>query len=993
MASSFAVYASQFINNTIPANLTRPASSEHESEHPMFFSFTTDANSRPGSPRAIEDREEEEYDLDDPHMELLGSGRGYLTDIGGSESSAQGGGWLANQLPSQEQRRGNRLDEQEDELELSESDSELPSGLIHSGIRTKTKSLPQSSPLPPPPRVLPRTLAVDLTESLLPQSDDKFTLNLRTKYNDALWTTLWLSAVSVCYIAAFVLLFTTHAPASDSAPYPTLLHTLPLLIPLILFSALAAYTHIFFILFLRLSLRSRVSDPIIFLSALGTPIVLAACTVWAWGASFGSGTGTTLRIFSLIPLVLAIYISYRLYRLFTSPGQVEFTTVPLLLTLSTQILSSNPLLLAFSPFLLFVLFLGSMPFGVLGARLLISGTISLIPTLIVWLWSWAVVRGVLRVVSAGVVGGWYFGVPRVGIARDIEDEAGDPDDTDADLEPPPQVLSDAPSHNFWTFPSRSLKLNTFTFHSAFHRAVHTSLGSISCAAVVLGGIDVFLLLFFILKASLRLICSLVLTLGFIILPTLIMVLLTGIMNLPSFLGLFAQAVLSCLPNPVVGFVSRSILSGVILGGPSAVAMGPGMFALRAALERVVLWGSTWMVRYGLTWGSSFVVNWVQEYFGQTGRTRRGRKSRRGRTATANSNQAQEYIDAITNRATSLPTLSMVTSPTSKYALIYVGLTGKSFMESLNALKGMSARKKRASNGREEELDLLIGSDPETESLYAELLPITLLLLTPLSLSLPSALLTYLFVARTLGVVELAPISALLAAVTTSLVGIFCVGLVKDVVDGMRVCLMLWERERSGAEREGEEEREDDEERKSRREMVARAFDLQNRTQRKNIPSASGPSPGSTAPAPVAGPSRQPQAPHPPSPPGPSGPPTRPFALSSSAFSPSPYSPYEMDEASPPLTMDGMDAVDLVPQWEQPVEAVTEVAGEGDAEADIDPFALDHDVSDSESPFKELESREGRDSRAGVLKFSGSGSGSGSSGLGGLGLGGSSGLFG
>lgn len=51
--------------------------------------------------------------------------------------------------------------------------------------------------------------------------------------------------------------------------------------------------------------------------------------------------------------------------------------------------------------------------------------------------------------------------------------------------------------------------------------------------------------------------------------------------------------------------------------------------------------------------------------------------------------------------------------------------------------------------------------------------------TPLTLTFPFALLTYLFVAHTLSAPESALGAALLAGGVTALVGLFCVGLVED----------------------------------------------------------------------------------------------------------------------------------------------------------------------------------------------------------------------
>jgi len=58
-------------------------------------------------------------------------------------------------------------------------------------------------------------------------------------------------------------------------------------------------------------------------------------------------------------------------------------------------------------------------------------------------------------------------------------------------------------------------------------------------------------------------------------------------------------------------------------------------------------------------------------------------------------------------------------------------------------------------------------------------PLALLTISPLTLSFPFALITYLFVAHTLGAPNEALGAALLAGAVTALVGLFCVGVVKD----------------------------------------------------------------------------------------------------------------------------------------------------------------------------------------------------------------------
>ena len=58
-------------------------------------------------------------------------------------------------------------------------------------------------------------------------------------------------------------------------------------------------------------------------------------------------------------------------------------------------------------------------------------------------------------------------------------------------------------------------------------------------------------------------------------------------------------------------------------------------------------------------------------------------------------------------------------------------------------------------------------------------PLTLLTVAPLTLTFPFALITYLFVAHTLGAPDSALSASLLAGGVTALVGLFCIGLVKD----------------------------------------------------------------------------------------------------------------------------------------------------------------------------------------------------------------------
>jgi uncharacterized membrane protein len=87
---------------------------------------------------------------------------------------------------------------------------------------------------------------------------------------------------------------------------------------------------------------------------------------------------------------------------------------------------ANPYLLALSPLILLLTTILSVPFLTLAFRLLLVGYFtdkstsvwewhvknwagwSIAGTVIAWLWTWGVSRGVLRVTCSGMVGAWYF---------------------------------------------------------------------------------------------------------------------------------------------------------------------------------------------------------------------------------------------------------------------------------------------------------------------------------------------------------------------------------------------------------------------------------------------------------------------------------------------------------------------------------------------------------------------------------------------------------
>lgn len=290
---------------------------------------------------------------------------------------------------------------------------------------------PSPPPIPPPPRRAfspPSPPPIGLTESLIPRDRNVFSLPdprypVRRKFNDATWTAVWLAAVSVCLVCSILLLFLTHKPSNSWAkymPYTTLLRTVPMITVLVVFSAIVSYAHLFL---LRLFLK-----PVIVGTAVFVPATLFLSALCAFVGSFAIdddheptwGETTGLRLFSLIPLVLSLLTGRRLLSL---PRALH--TASSLLTLATRILATQPFLLALSPAVLLLSLLASIPFVTLAFRLLLIGYTTtdaagivwhvkawanwtIVGTLGVWLWTWGVARGALRVSCAGVIGAWYF---------------------------------------------------------------------------------------------------------------------------------------------------------------------------------------------------------------------------------------------------------------------------------------------------------------------------------------------------------------------------------------------------------------------------------------------------------------------------------------------------------------------------------------------------------------------------------------------------------
>ncbi|TFK46709.1 hypothetical protein OE88DRAFT_1811777 [Heliocybe sulcata] len=472
MNASFAAYASQFLTRQ-----PQPQAASLTSSQPLFFSFTTDNGSRGGN-----NNDTDMDDLDDPHLmsrEASTSAR-RVEDYDDEDpylklDEEEGGGPASHSIPLLQSHREPSHGWLAHHASPLRPDSPLSTS---SSEESPVSPPPRSQPAPPP-----RTaITLSLTESLLPRDgstratdafsslpDPRHMHRGRRKYNDSTWTALWLGSVGVCVFFSILLLFLARNPKNDhhlALPYPTLLHTVPLLTILTFLSAFVSYAHIF--------LLRIFAAPVIFATSVFIPATLFISAIWAfigsfmWDANVEPTWGETvgLRLFSLIPLVLSLLTARRLLHL---PQQIHTTSS--LLTLATRLLMANPFLLALSPAILLATLLVSIPFVTLIFRLLMYGYFSKAGTgweyhvqawagwaiagsVGVWMWCWAVGKGVLRVTTAGVIGAWYFA------------------DQTAPLPPP---------------------MDTHTIHAALFRATQPSLGTI-CLASFLLTITRFLLL-------------------------------------------------------------------------------------------------------------------------------------------------------------------------------------------------------------------------------------------------------------------------------------------------------------------------------------------------------------------------------------------------------------------------------------------------------------------------------------------------------------------
>lgn len=291
MATSFAAYASQYLNSqhNAPSTLS-------DSSHPMFFSFITDDD---GSRHAAHNTDVD--DLDDPHLrdshpnlETVDDHDPYLRLdeeqdyrqssplIARSPSPGSPPGWLAHLARSPRKSPS--------PMRSSSDDSSPPPDLLVAHNPTARNMVPAQTPVPPPPRT---GHSLSLTDSLLPRDgfnrpidvfslpDPRHTLRKRRKYHDSIWISLWLAFVTICVLFSVILLFTTRRPKevpSVMLPYTVLLRTVPMLVILTLLSAATAYVHVYL---LRIFVK-----PVMIATSVFIPATLLISAICAFIGSF-----------------------------------------------------------------------------------------------------------------------------------------------------------------------------------------------------------------------------------------------------------------------------------------------------------------------------------------------------------------------------------------------------------------------------------------------------------------------------------------------------------------------------------------------------------------------------------------------------------------------------------------------------------------------------------------------------------------------------------
>ncbi|CAD6977834.1 unnamed protein product [Tilletia controversa] len=283
-----------------------------------------------------------------------------------------------------------------------------------------------------------------------------FTRMARGKYNDKSAAVVFASATTFTLLVAGGVAFgakpqsAPESPSTRPSSYYTITRTLPILILLTLLSIIASLANLWILRHVaqRLGGGSAALGPAgrggeedgaakvwVRNALLAIPAVLGLGWVWALAGSFvyddeqwtGGGWSTTgLRLFSLIPLLMAFLFARSVYK-----RRAALSRSIAVLELSCSILLAHPYIFLVALAQLGIFILLTIPFLTIFARLFLVGHFSSAGgggkeegakvwitssraawlawiTFGTWLWTWAVLRGIQRVTIAGVVSHWYF---------------------------------------------------------------------------------------------------------------------------------------------------------------------------------------------------------------------------------------------------------------------------------------------------------------------------------------------------------------------------------------------------------------------------------------------------------------------------------------------------------------------------------------------------------------------------------------------------------
>ncbi|GAA5946753.1 hypothetical protein JCM3765_002000 [Sporobolomyces pararoseus] len=299
--------------------------------------------------------------------------------------------------------------------------------LTDSDLSEEEEDQEEEGPLPgtfvssPPPNLHEPLIGGGSSRKILfiyPNERTTITNNRIGFYRDSIWIVIYGFSISITLFIAFKAYFATPPPSSSSSSssssseYPSLLATTPVFLILSLLSLFTSALALSLLLILRHTLR-----PLLTLSMLIGPFLFTLIGLIAFWASFGTrgverdrGWKLGINLFA----VGCIVIAWCLGRASLKRSK-ELNRAILVGELACQTIMYHPPLILICLILSFVSTLISFPFLALITSLLSLSrnqpklaTYGSSFTLFTYVWTLAMLRGIGKATTAGVVGSWYF---------------------------------------------------------------------------------------------------------------------------------------------------------------------------------------------------------------------------------------------------------------------------------------------------------------------------------------------------------------------------------------------------------------------------------------------------------------------------------------------------------------------------------------------------------------------------------------------------------